>query len=98
MSDLIPNDGSFYIAPVPEDQRIEENKEKAMVLEAVEFIKAEYQWFDDQITELDRVSSLDLERKTPIDVQVEARQLLLHIFESKKGELNAFLDKYAPKR
>lgn len=98
MSDLVPNEGNFFIPTVPEEQRIDENKEKASVLEAIEFIKSEYEWFDQQLVELDRISSLDAERKTPIEVQVEARQLLIEIFEMKKGELNAFLDKYAPKR
>lgn len=94
MSDLIPNEGQFFGVPENQERTIENNQEKAQVLQVSEFIQAEIEWYDKQIDETNRMTNLDTSLAIPIESQVEAYQMLADLLNKKKGELQAIADLY----
>lgn len=94
MSDLIPNEGQFFGVPENQERTIENNQEKALVLQVSEFIQAELEWYDKQIDETNRISNLDYTSEVRIESQIQAFQMLADLLTKKKGELQAIADLY----
>lgn len=98
MSDLIPNEGSFFIPEKDEAEQLELNKEKTEALQALPLLQDIISWFDKQADETNRMTNINHESKMPIESQILAYQLLADLFMTKKGELQAIFDTYKPKK
>lgn len=92
--DLVPNEGQFFGVPENQERTIENNQEKALVLQVSEFIQAELEWYDKQIDETNRISNLDYTSEVRIESQIQAFQMLADLLTKKKGELQAIADLY----
>lgn len=97
MIDLIPNEGSFYVPEVDEEDHLKASKERSEALEALPLLEDIIQWFDKQADETDRMSNINHESKMPIQSQVLAYQLLADLLLKKKGELQSIFEAYKPK-
>ena len=95
MADLVPNDGSFFIAPLDEKAIQKANKERAEVLAIMPFLQKTIDWFDVQAKEFDKVTNIDLEHPNLSgDQQIMAYQLAAKLLMTKKGELQSYLNTY----
>lgn len=94
MSDLLPNDGSFYVSPVDQDDKLQSDQERAETMQVLPFLQELIDWFDKQADECDRVSVLNLESKVPVDSQIQAYKLLAELLQTKKGELDTYMTSY----
>ena len=97
MSDLLPNEGTFYQPEVPQERQEKEQSEKAFIREALPVMEELLSWFDKQADECDRLSVLDLESKTPVESQIIAYRELANLLRTKKGELSALEFSYKRK-
>lgn len=96
MADLLMNEG--HLKDVTKKQKIEENKEKAEFLEAIPYIEHLVNWFDEQASECEKTTALDLEAdEQRWKTDLLANHRLAELLRSKKGEFKAFLNTYAPK-
>ena len=95
MGDLVPNEGSFFIAPVDEKATIKANKERAEVLAIMPFLQKTIDCFDLQAQEFDKVSNIDLKHPTLTgEQQIQAYQLAAKLLQTKKGELQSYINTY----
>ena len=95
MPDLVPNDGSFYIPPVDEKAAIKANKERSEVLAILPFLQKTIDWFDLQAKEFDKVTNIDLKHPTLTgEQQIQAYQLAAKLMQTKKGELQSYINTY----
>lgn len=98
MSDLVPNQGDFYIPLKDEDEQQALSKERTEALQALPLLEDLITWFDKQADETDRMSNLDIESKLDMKSQVMAFQMLAELLKAKKGELQAIFNAYKPKQ
>jgi len=95
MGDLVPNEGSFFIPPIDEKATIKANKERAEVLAIMPFLQKTIDWFDLQAQEFDKVSNIDLKHPTLTgEQQIQAYQLAAKLLQTKKGELQSYINTY----
>ena len=94
MSDLVPNEGSFYLPPEDEAATIKANKERAEVSEILPFLQKTIDWFDLQAAEFDKVSNLQVKGDLPIEAQLQAYQMVIGLLNTKKGELQSYMNTY----
>lgn len=92
--DLLPNDGSFYKAGIPEDQAMANAKERSEALEVLPFLQDVIDWFAKQAVEAEKLTNLDLESQVPVESQVMAYKLLSELLHTKKGEIETYLSAY----
>lgn len=97
MSDLLPNEGTFYQPQVPEERKEAETAEKAFIREALPVMEELLEWFDKQADECDRLSILDAESNIPLESQIIAYRELANLLRAKKGELSALEFSYKRK-
>lgn len=98
MSDLLPNTAPFDPYAVPEEDDIATKHEKAQVLEAFPALEKIVEWFNKQIDECDRLSTLDHESKLSLEAQIAGRQYTAQLLTQKQKELQAIVAQYSPRK
>lgn len=99
--DLLPNDGSYFMASEPEEQTIERQKEKAETLEAYHQIQLLIERIQERITFYESVSSIpDKVRTDPREFLImhNTHTLMARTLTNEKEYIESLLEQYAPPR
>lgn len=96
MSDLLPNDSTFFLTNKAEEVLI--NREKGNTLESYPVIEDTLQWFEIQAQEAEKLTNIDLESKVSAEAQIIAFQELASLLRAKKGDLEVLVSTYVKNR
>lgn len=87
--DPYPNAGEYFQPEVPAQTKYDNEEEKKQAAQALPFIDQVSAWFDDMIANTDSVTVVRQEAKrrdVPVEVAVEAYDIVREILQAKKGE------------
>lgn len=96
MSDLLPNDSTFFLADKANDIII--GREKGNTLESYPVIEDTLQWFEIQAQEAEKLTNIDLESNLSAEAQILAFQELASLLRAKKGDLEILVSAYVKNR
>ena len=96
MSDLLPNDSTFFLTAKADDILL--NREKGNTLESYPVIEDTLQWFEVQAQEAEKLTNIDLESALSVETQVFAFQQLADLLRAKKGDLELLVSAYVKQR
>lgn len=96
MSDLLPNDSTYFLSDKANDVLI--GREKGNTLESYPVIEDTLQWFEEQAREAEKLTNVDLESKIPAEAQILAFQELASLLRAKKGDLEILVSAYVKNR
>jgi len=87
MEDLYPNDGTHYEPSVPEEQKREENAEKAKVQEGIQLLEEIISRWDERIRFYDSLDSIN------VDVDTRPAQHRETVRANKQTKANLLVEK-----
>ena len=97
--DLMPTDGEFLsditLPVVDEEQELQEQLERSMILGAMPIRDDLLKWFDSQIALSKSIDNIDLTAKQTVEVQMLAQKLLTQKLRQTKNGLIILFDKYS---
>ncbi len=98
MSDLLPNDATYFLAEQNNEDKVLLNRERGDTLEAYPLIESIIEWFEIQATEAEKITNIDVESTVPVQAQVIAFNEVARLLREKKGDLTALVNVHVKNR
>lgn len=92
MIDELPNNGFYFQADEPKEQKEIKAQEKAEAVQLLPVVDSLMDWFDECIKNADSIAIARIEaekRKLPIETVTTAYDIVRELLESKKNELRS---------
>lgn len=95
MSDLIPNQGDFYVMPKDEERERALDKERAEVAQILPMLEDTIEWFETQAQEFEKLTAIDLTHpKLSAESQIHGLKFGADALRKKKGEFQSYMNTY----